>query len=486
MKASADYWRERAEANMDAAQDMAAARLKRIGRAYRQAEADLTEQVDKIIGRYAGRMGLSREEAERYLHAPFDENSRAYGYRMTRAEALRKAAQEQAEKLERKLRGEMDAQWSGAASESARRAEKLTAGISFTSPNMGGVRRALDMRWSGASYSQRIWANTRQLAELLDKEITAAFMSGKTNAAIARTVAERFQVSFAQAERLVRTETSYVENQAAIARYADAGCEEVEFLTARDSRTCPVCAGHNGARVKIAEARAGENVPPLHPWCRCTVVAVVEDDIQSQAAYKPLTDYDFDANMQVDVAPEVRAIVDGAGKKVTQDFPALDKYLHAVGFGNTGDVNPATVFLTITSDGRVGQVMALNRRMWSDLDTLNRLVKAETESGGHIHADSVEAIITHEYGHVAYYAAVLKRIGYSGSGTLNRIQIAEFETARSDIDTMIRSAVGKRILSERSADSESELVAEAFSEYYSGNGSKLARTIMKIFRRPID
>ncbi len=330
MKASVDYWRERAEANMDAAQDMAAARLKRIGSAYRQAEADLNEQVEKIIGRYAGRMGFSREEAERYLRAPFDENSRAYGYRMTRAEALRKAAQEQAEKLERRLRGEMDAQWSGAASESARRAEKLTAGISFTSPNMGGVRRALDMRWSGASYSQRIWANTRQLAEMLDKEITAAFMSGKTNAAIARTVAERFQVSFAQAERLVRTETSYVENQAAIARYADAGCEEVEFLTARGSRTCPVCAGHNGARVKIAEARAGENVPPLHPWCRCTVVAVVEDDIE-----------DF-SKRDIIKLPDTRILRSVGAKARNYDiYDALGKLYHYVEGSRVQDV---TVF----------------------------------------------------------------------------------------------------------------------------------------------
>lgn len=72
------------------------------------------------------------------------------------------------------------------------------------------------------NYSRHIWANTQELADTLDKEITAALMSGKTNAAIAQTTAKRFNVSFRQAERLVRAETSHVENQAAITRYAEA------------------------------------------------------------------------------------------------------------------------------------------------------------------------------------------------------------------------------------------------------------------------
>ncbi|MEA5015007.1 MAG: minor capsid protein [Candidatus Limiplasma sp.] len=232
--------------------------------------------MQKIIGKYAQRMNLTREEAERFLRAPYDEDSRAYGYRMTRAEALKQAAQEQAKKLADLERREMKAQWDYAAKESARRAgdmlKNMGAGTGFVSPDAGGVTRALNTRWAGKSYSDRIWANTAMLAETLEKEVTAAFLSGKSNAAIAQAITERFGVEFRQAERLVRTETAYVNNQAALDSYRAAGAKEVEFLTARDSKTCTVCAPLNGKVIPIEAAVVGETIGPIHPWCRCGVV----------------------------------------------------------------------------------------------------------------------------------------------------------------------------------------------------------------------
>lgn len=262
---------------MDAVQDAAEKRLERIGRAHLQATRDLTAQIEKIIGRYAQRFQLTREEAEARLKQPFDEDSRAYGYRMSRAEAMRKAAQEQAQKLEELTRREMDAQWVYTARESARRAESLLDGMGFSTPDTGGFQQALDTRWAGQSYSESIWRNTQSLAETLEREVTAAFLSGKSNAAIGQAIMNRFSVSFRQAERLVRTETSYVCNQAAIDRYKDAGFKHFEFLTAKDSRTCKVCAGHDGWVHALRDAKPGENMPPLHPNCRCTVLPVVPE-----------------------------------------------------------------------------------------------------------------------------------------------------------------------------------------------------------------
>ena len=79
---AADYWKQRAERDMDAAQEAAAERLVRISRACRQASQDLAAQVEKIIGTYAKRFKLTRAEALEALRAPFDEDSRAYAYRL--------------------------------------------------------------------------------------------------------------------------------------------------------------------------------------------------------------------------------------------------------------------------------------------------------------------------------------------------------------------------------------------------------------------
>lgn len=276
---ASDYWRKRAEADMDAVQDAASIRINRIRQAHLQAAEDLTAQVEKIIGTYARRFDLTPEEAKKILLAPFDEDSRAYGYRMTRAEALRQAAQEQAAKLQALERREVEAQRHYTAGESARQADALLTSMGahtgFGRPDTGGLMRSINTRWSGASYSESIWSNTSQLAEMLEREVTAAFLGGKSNRAIAELIDKSFNSGFRVAERLVRTETSYVNNQAALIRYEDAGIIEYEILTANNP--CPKCAKLNGNKILLRLAEVGVNMPPLHPWCRCTVLPVVPE-----------------------------------------------------------------------------------------------------------------------------------------------------------------------------------------------------------------
>ncbi|MDD3410519.1 MAG: minor capsid protein [Eubacteriales bacterium] len=266
---------------MDAVQLAADRRIARIARAYHRATRELTQEAEHILGTYAKRFGLTREEAQAALDEPFDEDSRAYGYRMTRSEALRNEAQAQAETLRRVLEQETAEQREYAMREGYRRAsaalkERMGGDTAFAQTDTDGLWRAMGTNWKGASYSDRIWSSTSRLADMLRDEITAAYISGKSNASIEQTILNRFGCSFREAERLVRTETSYVNNQAALKSYEDAQLEEYEYLTAEDSRTCKICAGMNGKRFKLSEARVGENMPPLHPNCRCTVVPVVE------------------------------------------------------------------------------------------------------------------------------------------------------------------------------------------------------------------
>lgn len=279
---AADYWKQRAERDMDAAQEAAAERLVRISRACRQASQDLAAQVEKIIGTYAKRFKLTRAEALEALRAPFDEDSRAYAYRLTRAEALARAVKEQTDKLRALEEGELDKLWQQTSQTAAGNAQSMLEALNFDRPDLRGECMALDTGWSGQSYSSRIWNSTDRLAQVLEKEITAAYLSGKTNRTIAQEIADRFSAAYRDAERLVRTEASYVANRAAVEEYAQAGCRYVEFLTAKDSRTCPICAGHDGDIVPIEKAKTGSNIPPLHPNCRCTVLPVVEDEPENE------------------------------------------------------------------------------------------------------------------------------------------------------------------------------------------------------------
>ena len=289
MTRSAEYWKRRAEANMDGVQRGAEQRLARLGRAYHQAARELEGEVQRILGTYAKRFDLTPEEAAAALREPADEESRAYGYRVSRAEALEKAIWERLNGLGARLERETAAQREWTASKSYQSARKMmrdmTGGVvSQAVPDLQGLLRAMDTAWSGRNYSARIWRNTDQLAQMLEDEIEAAFLSGKSVRRMANVIMDRFGVGYRAAECLMRTETSYVQNQTAAKSYEDAGCTEYEILTASDRRTCRRCAAQNGRRYLFTEMQAGENAPPFHPNCRCTVLPVVEEGTETGKA----------------------------------------------------------------------------------------------------------------------------------------------------------------------------------------------------------
>lgn len=283
MTRPAEYWKKRAEANMDRVQEGAEQRLARLGRAYHQAARELEGEVRRILGTYAKRFDLTPEEAAAALREPADEESRAYGYRVSRAEALEKAIRERLNGLGARLERETAAQREWTASKSYQSARKMmrdmTGGVvSQAVPDLQGLLRAMDTAWSGRNYSARIWRNTDHLAQMLEDEIEAAFLSGKSVRRMANVIMDRFGVGYRAAECLMRTETSYVQNQTAAKSYEDAGCTEYEVLTAQDRRTCQYCAKQNGKRYLLATMQAGENAPPFHPNCRCTILPVVGEE----------------------------------------------------------------------------------------------------------------------------------------------------------------------------------------------------------------
>lgn len=283
MTRSAEYWKRRAEANMDGVQRGAEQRLDRLGRAYHQAAQELEGEVRRILGTYAKRFDLTPEEAAAALREPADEESRAYGYRVSRAEALEKAIRERLNGLGARLERETAAQREWTASKSYQSARKMmrdmTGGVvSQAVPDLQGMLRAMDTAWSGRNYSARVWRNTDQLAQMLEDEIEAAFLSGKSVRRMANVIMDRFGVGYRAAECLMRTETSYVQNQTAAQSYRDADCTEYEILTASDRRTCRRCAAQNGRRYPFTAMQAGENAPPFHPNCRCTILPVVGEE----------------------------------------------------------------------------------------------------------------------------------------------------------------------------------------------------------------
>lgn len=110
----------------------------------------------------------------------------------------------------------------------------------------------------------------------LSKLLQSGLIQGKNPRALARELQKHFNVSTANAERLMRTELARVQTEAQKQSFIRNGFEEYEFIA--NSGCCDVCQGLNGKHFKVAKMMPGENAAPMHPHCRCSTAAYEDND----------------------------------------------------------------------------------------------------------------------------------------------------------------------------------------------------------------
>lgn len=74
----------------------------------------------------------------------------------------------------------------------------------------------------------------------------------------------------------MRTELARVQTDAQMKSFERNGYEEYEFL-ALGSSACDVCRALDGKHFKVKDMLSGENAPPMHPNCRCSTAAYIDD-----------------------------------------------------------------------------------------------------------------------------------------------------------------------------------------------------------------
>lgn len=153
----------------------------------------------------------------------------------------------------------------------------LVAGNAIKTLNNREIETILNMEWSGANYSSRIWRNNDVLANKLKDELVKAAINGNNPVVTARRLRKIFDSTKANTERLVRTESKYVANATTAKRYEEMGVEEYEFTAVMDRRTSTICREMNGETFKLKDFQPGTNAPAMHPNCRSTIVPSTND-----------------------------------------------------------------------------------------------------------------------------------------------------------------------------------------------------------------
>nr|DAW31645.1 MAG TPA: minor capsid protein [Caudoviricetes sp.] len=134
----------------------------------------------------------------------------------------------------------------------------------------------LNHEWAGSNFSKRVWHNQDVLAKSLESNLLQSFASGKSNKQIADELEYHTNLGRYAANRLIRTETSYMVNSADLESSKQRGIKAKKFQANLDKRTSKICREHNQKVILIDDIKIGVNAPPLHPYCRSFLSDVLE------------------------------------------------------------------------------------------------------------------------------------------------------------------------------------------------------------------
>jgi SPP1 gp7 family putative phage head morphogenesis protein len=206
-------------------------------------------------------------------------NAPAYGYRISRLQAARRAIEAELDKLAAQEEKAGSRQLVKAYDDSYYKtmydALPELPGTPVVPLSQEVVQQAIQNPWKGENYSSRVWKNRDVLASEGGKMIDAGVTAGKSIQQMTAELSDLMDVGSYVAARLIRTEVNRMHNDAALESYKAMGVKEYTYLATLDARTCAVCGALDLKVFKVAEAKTGVNFPPMHPNDRCTIAPVI-------------------------------------------------------------------------------------------------------------------------------------------------------------------------------------------------------------------
>lgn len=291
--------------------------------------------VDDIVNRwadaFAGREAVTNEEARRWLQANANipekplqdvldhvyamgwvigEDASTYAYASARMK-LDKAAP-----TESQMRAAINADWSNW-KPGNRAAAKLV------SPT-GSFKRLLDR--SEATIKEVNATTLNRIGTLLGESLT----TGQSYDSLARKllrddITASVIKDASRAQTIAVTEMSRALNTSTLNNYETFGVEMVEWL-AIDTGVCEICPANEAqGPIKLGQVfDSGDEAPPAHPNCRCTVLPVVDEGapITPEEFEQALTPPEMEVSDVADYA--IEDIAAAPAEPGVEDLPKLD------------------------------------------------------------------------------------------------------------------------------------------------------------------
>lgn len=142
------------------------------------------------------------------------------------------------------------------------------------------LRQTLDKKWfDEKNYSNRIWDNKDTLRNWLTSDFRNGLIAGVNYDKMLKSLQRRINVGKFYAKRLIWTESSYMMNQANAHAFMAEGITLYRYSAILDERTSNTCRGLNDEVFELKDYSPGKNAPPMHSFCRSTIIPIENDDV---------------------------------------------------------------------------------------------------------------------------------------------------------------------------------------------------------------
>lgn len=343
---NAEYWEARSQQTMAEAMASASQIETYTRRIYRQTLSSLVQEYNSILEPYildkeTGEINLAKLAKEMKYNKGF--NSKIARLDTMIAEVAKRVSSTE----QKKLLTHLTNTYKNTVVKNIADIQENSDSLYLLNDNF--VNNAIRRNWTqdGIEFSGRIWNTNRNMSEKLRSTISRGLIEGKSLPKMEREFKGIFNNTTYNVQRIIRTETFAIMNQANLDTYAELGAEEVEIKS--NFRGCDKCAEWNGRIVKIEEAKVGITIPPAHPNCRCCILPVVEEPkeekeifysdnnnmpseqhIDEEIEYKTVQigDREYKVRTKTQAETELCAQAYIALSKIEQQ--ALEKYINAV------------------------------------------------------------------------------------------------------------------------------------------------------------
>lgn len=146
--------------------------------------------------------------------------------------------------------------------------------------------------FKSAKFSDRIWANGYKMRGNLQSGIHNSMLLGDNPRTWARKLEENLseemddtgrQNAFYNAFRLAVTESARVHINTSLNLMKKSGYEK--YIWIAEPGACHICAPFNNHVFDIEKSDIGDELPPMHPFCRCSIAAYYNMDEDEDSRY---------------------------------------------------------------------------------------------------------------------------------------------------------------------------------------------------------